>query len=199
MRYASLSPAASAHLRRVLPITVCVVGMSKKGISLPLGFGNHRLASSERGIITGFSVFCISISMYSPFPSAVLKMCIGARRYMSLNRNPVKQAKMKASLDLWAVTIRSYEGAKFLYSKVFFLAFLGLDALTCIKFLHRIVSDNALAHSVIESSGEHSEVSACCILADRSWLAILDMGVWEVTQELHISTAELRIDPLQEK
>ena len=30
--------------------------------------------------------------------SAFLKMCIGARRYMSLNRNPVKQAKMKASL-----------------------------------------------------------------------------------------------------
>ena len=91
-------PAASAHLRRALPITVCVVGISKKGISFPLDFGNHRLASSERGIITGFSVFYISMSMYSPFPSAVLKMCIGARRYMSLNRNPVKQAKMKASL-----------------------------------------------------------------------------------------------------
>ena len=37
-------------------------------------FLNQRFASSESGMMTGFSVFCISMSIYSPLPSGVLKM-----------------------------------------------------------------------------------------------------------------------------
>ena len=76
-------------------------------------------------------------------------------------------------LDLWAVTVGCHEGFKFLNGKVFLLAILWLNALLGIQFLHWIVTDDTLTDGIVESCREHAEVTACRVLADRSWLNVL--------------------------
>ena len=95
---------------------------------------------------------------------------------------------------LWAVTVCCHENFQFFNGQILLRAVLGLDALLCVKVIHGVALDDALFCSVVEGCGEHAKVAICCVLTDGAWLAMFDVRVGEVAQELHIATAKVGID-----